>query len=46
MRPEISKVVKLIYSELEDHDSVKNRMCIKGINENKNCFFMSHSFSE
>ena len=32
MRPEISKVMKLIYPDLEDHSSVENRQCIRGIN--------------
>ena len=46
MRPEISKVVKLIYPALEDHSSVENRECIRGINQNKNYYFMSHNFPE
>ncbi|XP_046669546.1 NFX1-type zinc finger-containing protein 1-like isoform X2 [Homalodisca vitripennis] len=45
MRPEISKqLVPTIYPELLDHESVKNRDRIKGMD--KNMFFMTHNHFE
>ena len=41
MRPQISKVIKLIYPNLADHDYVKSYESIKGIS--KDVFFIDHT---
>ena len=44
MRPEISKVMKIIYPVLTDHDSVKEYPSVAGVT--KNTFFISHNHLE
>ncbi|XP_021348895.1 NFX1-type zinc finger-containing protein 1-like isoform X2 [Mizuhopecten yessoensis] len=44
MRPEISKIMTLIYPELQDHSIVKTYDKVKGITTN--AFFINHSFPE
>ncbi|XP_060086142.1 NFX1-type zinc finger-containing protein 1-like [Ylistrum balloti] len=44
MRPEISKIMTLIYPELKDHDIVRTYDNIKGTATN--AFFINHSFRE
>ena len=44
MRPEISVMMRPIYDDLLDHDSVRNKKNIKGIN--KNIFFIDHVVKE
>lgn len=44
MRPEISKMMTLIYPNLRDHESVAKYPNIKGLMSN--LFFMNHSFTE
>ena len=44
MRPEISVMMRPIYSNLMDHESVRNFERIKGIN--KNIFFVDHQVKE
>ena len=44
MRPEISVMMRPIYNNLMDHESVKNFERIKGIN--KNIFFVDHQVKE
>ncbi|XP_021348896.1 NFX1-type zinc finger-containing protein 1-like [Mizuhopecten yessoensis] len=44
MRPEISKIMTLIYPELKDHSIVKTYDKVKGITTN--AFFINHSFPE
>ena len=44
MRPEISKVMKIIYPVLTDHDNVKEYPSVRGVT--KNTFFISHDHLE
>jgi hypothetical protein len=44
MRPEISSLIKLIYPELRDHESVLNYENIKGVSTNM--FFINHQEKE
>ena len=44
MRPEIAALMKHIYTDLENHESVEKYEDIKGIN--KNIFFVNHSHLE
>ena len=44
MRPEIAALMKHIYTDLENHESVEKYEDIKGIN--KNMFFVNHSHLE
>ena len=44
MRPEISVMMRPIYENLSDHESVLNFEHIKGIN--KNIFFVNHQEKE
>ena len=44
MRPEISKLLRLIYDGLEDHESVMKYENIRGVS--KNVFFINHEFRE
>jgi hypothetical protein len=44
MRPEISTMMKFIYPELKDHQSVTTFPNIKGMG--KNLFFLDHNFNE
>ena len=44
MRPEISVMMRPIYDNLMDHESVRNFETIKGIN--KNIFFVDHQEKE
>nr|XP_022287767.1 NFX1-type zinc finger-containing protein 1-like [Crassostrea virginica]XP_022287768.1 NFX1-type zinc finger-containing protein 1-like [Crassostrea virginica] len=44
MRPTISKMMKIIYPELQDHPIVKNYPEVKGISENM--YFVHHEYSE
>ena len=44
MRPEISRLVRLVYPKLKDHDTVLNKPDIKGVSSN--VFFISHTNAE
>ena len=44
MRPEISALMKHIYDDLENHESVEKYEDIKGMK--KNMFFISHNYTE
>jgi superfamily I DNA and/or RNA helicase len=44
MRPEISKMMNLIYPNLKNHESVTNYPSVKGLQ--KNLFFLNHKFLE
>ena len=44
MRPEIAALMKHIYEDLENHESVEEYEDIKGMK--RNMFFISHSYSE
>ena len=41
MRPEISRIMKIIYPKLSDHDVVKTYEPVKGVSQN--AFFIDHS---
>jgi hypothetical protein len=41
MRPEISRIMKIIYPKLKDHDVVKTYEPVKGVSQN--AFFIDHS---
>ena len=45
MRPEISRVVREIYPELKDDQSVMKIDDVRGVN-GKNYFFFNHDFLE
>jgi len=45
MRPEISAIVRNIYDDLQDHESVFNRPQIQGLGD-KHYFFFNHDFPE
>lgn len=44
MRPEISKMMNLIYPELKNHECVTAYPSIKGLS--KNVFFLDHKYQE
>ena len=44
MRPEISVMMRPIYDNLTDHESVLNFDAVKGVN--KNIFFVDHQVNE
>lgn len=44
MRPEISSMMKHIYDDLQDHESVLNFETIKGVDQN--IFFIDHRQQE